>query len=312
MKACPDVAATGFNLGLQVRVALMAARPAGQHHAHVAGSKCGPRGRQFVVIVAHRWARWSGPVAVAMAGAVGPHARGLAALNPAQPGNDRPQAEAQARVERVEAATAAERERAAAALADERAKTDALRMQIDVLNAEMVEARAEAERAMADERMRAGRLSAQVEALSAEVMRADAAKRDKERAEADRDAERGRADALQGSRRCRQRGGVDVTEAIRQAEAMVHSFREAQAGEVNALKAERHRLATQIDGFATRADQAEARTDSLRARVDVLQRERDTARAEAVQAAEALQRGWTRLAGARGPAGAAQGGVAGE
>jgi len=83
---------------------------------------------------------------------------------------------------------------------------------------------------------------------------------------------------------------MDVTEAIRQAEAMVHSFREAQAGEVNAIKAERHRLATQIDGFATRADQAEGRTDSLRARVDVLQRERDTARAEAAQAADELRR----------------------
>jgi hypothetical protein len=36
---------------------------------------------------------------------------------------------------------------------------------------------------------------------------------------------------------------------------MVDNLREAHAGEVSALKTERHRLATQI-GFATRADQA--------------------------------------------------------
>jgi hypothetical protein len=200
---------------------------------------------------------------------------------------------AQVRLEHAEAATAAERERAAAALADERAKADALRAQIDELNAEMVVARAGVDRALAEERQRADRLSDQVEALSAEVMRADAAGRDKERAEADRDAERARADtlrdrneALQEQLAARQEG-VDATEAIRQAEAMVGSLREAHAGEVSALKAERHRLATQIDGFATRADQAEARTDSLRARVDVLQRERDAARAEAQEAAQA-------------------------
>jgi len=64
---------------------------------------------------------------------------------------------------------------------------------------------------------------------------------------------------------------------------------EAHAGEVNALKEERGRLAAQLGGFALRGDQAEARTDSLRARVDVLQRERNTARAESAQAAEALR-----------------------
>ena len=90
--------------------------------------------------------------------------------------------------------------------------------------------------------------------------------------------------------------GVDATETIRQAEAMVDSLREAHAGEVGAVKAERHRLATQIDGFATRADQAEARADSLRARVDVLQRERDTARAEAEEAAAELRRDDARRA----------------
>ena len=85
------------------------------------------------------------------------------------------------------------------------------------------------------------------------------------------------------------KAGVDATETTRQAEAMVDNLREAHAGEVSALKTERHRLATQIDGFAARADQAEARTDSLRARVDVLQRERDTARAAAQEAADGLR-----------------------
>ena len=179
-----------------------------------------------------------------------------------------------ARAEQAEAGRANERQRAD----EEQARADALRAKMDVLNAEMVEARAEADRAMADERMRA-----------------DAAGRDKERAEADRDAERARADALRERIEALQeqlaahQEGVDATEAIRQAEAMVDSLREAHAGEVGALKAERHRLATQIDGFAARADQAEERTDSLRARVDVLQRERDTARAEAEEAAAELR-----------------------
>ena len=179
-------------------------------------------------------------------------------------------------------------ERSEAGRNAERARADDLRAQIGVLSAEMVVMRAEAERALAEERQRAGRLSEQVEALSAEVMRV-------ERAEADRDAERARADALRDRIEALQEQlaarheGVDATEAIRQAEAMVDSLREAHTGEISALKTERHRLATQIDGFATRADQAEARADSLRARVDVLQRERDAARAEAQDAAEALR-----------------------
>jgi chromosome segregation ATPase len=181
---------------------------------------------------------------------------------------------------------------------EERARADDLRAQIDAFNAELVVMRAEADRALAEERLRAERLNEQVEALSAEVMRADAAGRDKERAEAEREVERARADALRDRIEALQeqlavrQEGADATGAIRQAEAMVDGLREAHAGEVSALKAERHRLATQIDGFATRADQAEARTDSLRARVDVLQRERDAARAEAqevAQAAEALR-----------------------
>jgi hypothetical protein len=146
-------------------------------------------------------------------------------------------------VEKTVAMLADERgraERAEAASDEERVRAESLRAQIDALNAEMVAAGAAADRAMADERMRADRLSAQVEALAAEVMRADAAGRDKERAEAGRDAERARADALheriealQEQLATRQEG-VDATEAIRQAEAMVDSLREAHTGEISA------------------------------------------------------------------------------
>ena len=84
--------------------------------------------------------------------------------------------------------------------AEDRARTNALRAQIDELNAEMVVARAEADRALAEERQRADRLNEQVEALSAEVVRAEkqaeAVVGRAERAEAGRDAERARADAL--------------------------------------------------------------------------------------------------------------------
>jgi chromosome segregation ATPase len=179
-----------------------------------------------------------------------------------------------------------------------RAETDrdAERVRADRAEADREEERVEAERALTDERMRAHRLREQMEALSVEVMRADAAGRDKERAEAERDAERARADGLRDriealhEQLAARQEGLDRTEATRQAEAMVDHLREAHAGEVRALKAERLRLAAQIDGFADRADQAEARSDSLRARVDVLQRERDTARAVAQEAAEALRR----------------------
>ena len=84
--------------------------------------------------------------------------------------------------------------------ADERARANALRAQVDELKAEMAVANAEADRALAEERQRVDRLNKQVEALSAEVLRAE--KRAEavigraERAEAGRDAERARADAL--------------------------------------------------------------------------------------------------------------------
>ena len=84
--------------------------------------------------------------------------------------------------------------------AEERARANALRAQIDELNAELAVANAEADRALAEERQRADRLNEQVEALSAEVVRAEkqaeAVVGRAERAEAGRDAERARAEAL--------------------------------------------------------------------------------------------------------------------
>jgi hypothetical protein len=87
--------------------------------------------------------------------------------------------------------------------AEERAMVKALRAQIDELNAEMAVASAEAERALAEERQRADRLNKQVEALSAEVAgakkQAAAVLGRAERAEAGRDAERARAEALRST-----------------------------------------------------------------------------------------------------------------
>ena len=84
--------------------------------------------------------------------------------------------------------------------AEERVTVKALRAQIDELKGEMAAASAEAERALARERQRADRLNKQVETLSDEVVQAkkqaEAVVGRAERAEADRDAERTRADAL--------------------------------------------------------------------------------------------------------------------
>ena len=198
-------------------------------------------------------------------------------------------ARAEDRAGRAETDRDAERsraERAEQGRDDERTRADALRAQIDVLNAEMVADRAEADRAMADERQRADRSSERVDTLQAEIRQAEARAEgtdaDRRAAEARVEAERARADALRTTIDELKATQALAGDALRQAQ-------EAHSGEVSALKAERHRLATQIDGFATRADQAEARTDSLRARVDVLQRERDTARAEAQEAAMELR-----------------------
>ena len=87
--------------------------------------------------------------------------------------------------------------------AEQRVRANALRAQIDELNAEMVVACAEADRALAEERQRADRLSERVEALSAEVLRAEkqteAVVGRAERAEAGRDSERAWAEALRTS-----------------------------------------------------------------------------------------------------------------
>jgi DNA repair exonuclease SbcCD ATPase subunit len=87
--------------------------------------------------------------------------------------------------------------------AEERARANTLRAQIDELNAALAVAHAEADRALAEERQRADRLNEQVEALSAEVLRAEkqaeAVIGRAERAEAGRDAERARAEALRST-----------------------------------------------------------------------------------------------------------------
>jgi chromosome segregation ATPase len=84
--------------------------------------------------------------------------------------------------------------------AEERAMVRALQAQIDELQDEMATASAEAERALARERQRADRLNKQVETLSAEVVQAkkqaETVVGRAERSEADRAAERARADAL--------------------------------------------------------------------------------------------------------------------
>ena len=87
--------------------------------------------------------------------------------------------------------------------AEERARANTLRAQIDELNAALAVANAAAEQALTEERQRADRLNEQVEALSAEVMRsekqAEAVIGRAERAEAARDAERVRAEALRST-----------------------------------------------------------------------------------------------------------------
>ena len=89
---------------------------------------------------------------------------------------------------------------ARAECAQERARADALRAQIDELNAALVVATAKADRALAEVRQRADQLKEQVQALSAEVIRSEkqalVAVGRAERAEADRDAEHGRAEVL--------------------------------------------------------------------------------------------------------------------
>ena len=193
-----------------------------------------------------------------------------------------------------------------------RARADADRVEIVRLTGELAEKQAMAATAqaeLAEQRARADKAEQRAEQAEEDRRQTEAERQAAEaradRAEQGRDGERARADAMHDRFEAllNQLSGVDGAEAVRQAGVMVSGLLEAHAGEVNALKEERDRLAAQLGGFALRGDQAEARakqaevridqaearTDSLRARVDVLQRERDTARAEAVQAAEALR-----------------------
>ena len=140
-----------------------------------------------------------------------------------------------------------------AARAEERARAEALRAQIDELNAALVAANAEAARALAQEQARADRLSDRVDAVQRDLesakadavaaeQRADAADTDRRvalarlehaevaraRAEQGKEAERVRADALRDRIEALQaqfelatharQEVVDAAEAIRQAD----------------------------------------------------------------------------------------------
>ena len=134
--------------------------------------------------------------------------------------------------------------------------------EIDELNAEMVVARAEADRALAEERQRADRLSERVEALSAEVLRAEkqteAVVGRAERAEAGRDAERARAEALRTS--------IDELKAGQAMMAEMHA-RELAIAQHDALAAQQAAVELQL---AEEARKARGRWARLRA---ALQRE---------------------------------------
>ncbi len=141
--------------------------------------------------------------------------------------------------------------------AEERARANALRAQIDELNAEMVVARAEADRALAEERQRADRLSERVEALSAEVLRAEqqteAVVGRAERAEAGRDAERARAEALRTS--------IDELKAGQAMMAEMHA-RELAVAQHDALAAQQAAVELRL---AEEARKARGRWARLRA-----------------------------------------------
>ncbi|HEY2638351.1 MAG TPA: hypothetical protein VGI66_00505 [Streptosporangiaceae bacterium] len=146
--------------------------------------------------------------------------------------------------------------------AEERARVNALRAQIDELNAEMVVVRAEADRALAEERQRADRLSERVEALSAEVLRAEkqteAVVGRAERAEAGRDAERAPAEAL--------RTWIDELKAVQAMMAEMHA-RELAVAQHDALAAQQAAVELRL---AEEARKARGRWARLRA---ALQRE---------------------------------------
>jgi chromosome segregation ATPase len=176
---------------------------------------------------------------------------------------------ANTRADRAEAAVAAERlraDRAETTVAAERQRADDVRAQIGVLNAEMVVMRAEADRALAEERLRADRLGWQVEALSAEVVRAEkqaeAVVGRAERAEAGRDAERARADAL--------RSTIEDLRTEREVAA-----RDLGLARHDALAAQQ--AAAKADARTARAEQGEeterSRADTINAQLEATQEE---------------------------------------
>ena len=132
--------------------------------------------------------------------------------------------------------------------AEERARANALRAQIDELNAALVVANAEAERALTEERQRADRLNEQVEALSAEVVRAEkqaeAVVGRAERAEAGRDAERARAEALRTTIDELKAGQALMTEMhARELAVAQHDAQAAQQAAAELRRAEAERKA---------------------------------------------------------------------
>jgi chromosome segregation ATPase len=149
-------------------------------------------------------------------------------------------------------------ERAETDRIEERRRADDLRAQIDVLNAEMVVMRTEADREVAKERLRADGLSEQVKALSAEVVRAEkqaeAVVGQAERAEAGRDAERARAEALRSTiedlRTEQEVGARDL--AVAQHDALAAQHAAAELRQAEAARKARGRLRRAWDGWRGR------------------------------------------------------------
>ena len=143
-----------------------------------------------------------------------------------------------------------------AARVEERARVDALRAQIDELNAALVVANTEADRALAEERQRADRLNEQVQTLLAEVVRAEkqaeAAVDRAERAEAGRDTARAQAEAL--------RTTIDELKAEQALVAEMHA-REFAVARHDALAAQ------QAAAELRRTEEAERRARGLVARL---------------------------------------------
>jgi chromosome segregation ATPase len=131
--------------------------------------------------------------------------------------------------------------------AEERARANALRAQIDELNAEMAMARAEADRALAEERQRAHRLSERVDTLQTEIRqaeaRAEATNADRRAAEARVEAERARAEALRSTIDELKAGQARMTEM--HARELVAAQLDAQAAQQVAAEL---RLAEREDG----------------------------------------------------------------